>query len=96
MATVYLADDIKHERKDALKVLKREMAVPSTFRSGIRKIRRQPAAQTRKLQLGQPNRRAHLADIRVAKGLSATRPTPLSCEPCSPVAHGAGEVNLHN
>ena len=68
MATVYLAEDVKHERKVALKVLKREMAVPSTFRSGIRKIRRQPAAQPRKLQLGPPNHGAHLADIRVAKG----------------------------
>ena len=28
MATVYLADDLKHERKVALKVLKPEWAIP--------------------------------------------------------------------
>jgi serine/threonine protein kinase len=30
MATVYLAHDLKHERKVAVKVLKRELAVPRT------------------------------------------------------------------
>ena len=96
MATVYLADDIKHERKDALKVLKREMAVPSTFRSGIRKIRRQLAAQTRKLRCAQPITERPAPTSSWLQGLSGNRPTPLGCEPCSPVAHGAGEVNLHN
>ena len=34
MATVYLADDLKHERKVALKVLKPELAAMIEWQSG--------------------------------------------------------------
>jgi serine/threonine-protein kinase len=39
MATVYLAEDVRHKRKVAVKVLRSELAVtmgPDRFRSGIR------------------------------------------------------------
>ena len=55
MATVYLADDVKHDRKVALKVLRPELAAmlgPDRFAREIRIAAPQPSAHPAAARLG--------------------------------------------